>query len=101
MLVESILGFCEMTRLCGDSNDLRLALAKTGFLEQKFKSHPQFSEIYPAVLAERAEILWNRHERMEAVQALRSLLVSSANAEPSYTLIPREIVLAKLVFAIT
>jgi hypothetical protein len=99
LLAESFLAFCEMTRLCGDSNDLLLALAKTGFLEQKFERNKQFADVYPAILAERAEILWRRRETTEAVQALRSLVAGSSIMGPlSFTLIPKEMVLAKLVY---
>jgi hypothetical protein len=101
ILVESFLGFCQMTRLCGDSNDLLLALSKTGFLEQKFAHSEQFPGIYTAVLAERADILWSRRETTEAVQTLRSLLASSQDVPLSFALVPKEIVLAKLVHILT
>ena len=97
MLVESYLKFCEMTRQCGDSDDLLSALAKTGFLEQRFEKSKRLNEIYPAVLAERAEILWERHEANEAVQSLRSLLDLSQRTTVSFTLIPKEIIFATLV----
>ena len=97
ILIESFLGFCEMSRLCGDHNDLLLALAKTGFLEQKFENSERFSDVYTAVLAERAEILWSRREPSEAVQSLRSLLAPPQVRAPSFTLISEEIVYAKLV----
>jgi hypothetical protein len=90
-----------MTRLCGDSNDLLLALSKTGFLEQKFQHSEQFSGIYTAVLAERADILWSRRETTEAVQTLRSLLASSQDMSSSFALVRKEIVLAKLVLILT
>jgi hypothetical protein len=78
---------------------LLLALAKTGFLEQKFERNKQFSEVYPAILAERAEVLWRRRETTEAVQALRGLVAGSSILGPlSFTLIPKEMVLAKLVY---
>jgi hypothetical protein len=100
MLFESFLNFCHMTRLCGDSDDLVFALAKTGFLEQKFEITQYWSDVYPAVLAERAEILWKRHENTEAVQTLRTLLDPSQKNTLSFTLSPREIILAKLVCSI-
>lgn len=96
MLVESYLGFCKMARKCGDSDDLVVALAKTGFLEQMFEDTRYAKEVYPAVLAERAEILWKRHERIEAIHTLRSIVDASAN-ELSFTIIPKELVLANLV----
>ena len=97
MLVESSLVFCEMTRLCGDSDDLLLALAKTGFLEEKFRHSIYCSEVYPAVLKERAEILWKRNEKVEAIQTLRSLVNISEKNNLSFSLIAKEIVLARLV----
>jgi hypothetical protein len=97
MLIESSLAFCEMTRLCGDSEDLLFALAKTGFLEEKFSGSIHSTEIYPAVLKERAEILWKRNETIEAIQTLRALIGFRSTASRSFTLISEEIVLAKLV----
>ena len=97
MLVQSVLKFCEMTRRCGDSDDLLLALGKTGFLEQKFERTKHSREVYPAVLAERAEILWKRHERIEAIQTLRSLVATGIDKELSFTIVPKELVLANLV----
>jgi hypothetical protein len=97
MLVQSVLKFCEMTRRCGDSDDLLLALGKTGFLEQKFEHTKHSREVYPAVLAERAEILWKRHERIEAIQTLRSLVAIGIDKELSFTIVPKELVLANLV----
>lgn len=96
MLIESVLRYCEITRLCGDSDDLLGALSKTGFLEQKYESTKHFQEVYPAVLTERAEILWTRHERIEAVQTLRSI-IKSPQQNMSFWLVPRELVFAKLV----
>ena len=95
VLVESYLNFCQMARLCGDSNDLLVALAKTGYLELKYETSAAMASIYPAILTERAEILWKRHEYMEAVQTLRSLVKISAHQE--FTLISKDIILAKLV----
>jgi len=97
MLTESFLIFCQMTRQCGDSDDLLFALAKTGFLEQKFANCERLKQVYPAILAERAEILWKRHETSEAVQSLRSLLDLSQQKALSFSLVPKEIILAKLV----
>jgi len=95
VLAESYLNFCEMARLCGDSNDLLVALAKTGYLELKYETSPAMPGIYPAILTERAEILWKRHEYTEAVQTLRSLVEISAHQD--FTLISKDIILAKLV----
>lgn len=95
LLVESYLNFCQMARLCGDSNDLLVALAKTGYLELKYETSPAMPSIYPAILTERAEILWKRHEYTEAVQTLRSLVNMSAHQE--FSLISKDIILAKLV----
>jgi hypothetical protein len=100
MLFESFLNFCHMTRLCGDSDDQVFALAKTGFLEQKFEITRYWSDVCPAVLVERAEILWKRLENTEAVQTLRTLLDSSQKNKLSFTLSPKEIILAKLVSSI-
>ena len=100
ILVQSILKFCEMTRRCGDSDDLLSALAKTGFLEQKFEHTEHSREVYPAVLAERAEILWKRHERIEAIQTLRSIVDIGAGKALSFTIVPKELVLANLVNAL-
>lgn len=97
MLIESFLGFCEMTRRCGDSDDLLLALAKTGFLEQKFDHTKHSKEVYPAVLAERAEILWKRRESIEAVQTLRCLVDLPEENTLSFSIVPKGIVLANLV----
>ena len=97
MLVQSVLKFCEITRQCGNSDDLLLALAKTGFLEQKFEDTKHSREVYPAVLAERAEILWKRHERIEAIQTLRSVVDIAAVKALSFTIVPKELVLANLV----
>jgi hypothetical protein len=83
-----------MARLCGDSNDLLVALAKTGYLELKYEMSPAMPSIYPAILTERAEILWKRQEYMEAVQTLRSLVKIS---DQEFTLISKDIILAKLV----
>lgn len=94
VLVESYLNFCQMARLCGDSNDLLVALAKTGYLELKYEMSPAMPSIYPAILTERAEILWKRQEYMEAVQTLRSLVKIS---DQEFTLISKDIILAKLV----
>ena len=98
LLIESALSFCEMSRLCGDSDDLLLALAKTGYLERKFEATVHSREVYPAVLAERAEILWKRNESVEAVQTLRNLIENEEGDALLFNLVPREIVLAKLVF---
>lgn len=95
MLLESFLNFCHMTRLCGDSDDLVFALAKTGFLEQKFEILQYWPDVCPAVLLERAEVLWKRNENTEAVQTLRALLSQANNL--SFALSPKEIILAKLV----
>jgi hypothetical protein len=97
MLIESLLRYCEITRLCGDSDDLLVALSKTGFLEQKYENTEYFREVYPAALVERAEILWTRYERIEAVQTLRSLVNSPQQHLSSFRLVPQEIVFAKLV----
>jgi hypothetical protein len=101
MLIESYLGFCEMTRLCGDSDDLLFALAKTGFLEQKFDNTKHFSEVYPAVLAERAEILWRRGESIEAIQTLRSIVDLPPEKSLTFTIIPKGTILANLVYPFT
>ena len=97
LLIESFLKFCEMTRLCGNSDDLLSALAKTGFLEQKFDRTKHSQEVFPAVLAERAEILWKRDQRVEAIQTLRSLVDGPDATKFSFQLVPKEIILAKLV----
>jgi hypothetical protein len=97
MLVESLLRYCEITRLCGDSDDLLVALAKTGVLEQQYENTKYFWEVYPAILVERAEILWTRHERIEAIQTLRSLVNIPQQNLFSFQLVSREIVFAKLV----
>jgi hypothetical protein len=99
ILLESFLNFCHMTRLCGDSDDLVFALAKTGFLEQKFQITPCWPDVCPAVLLERAEVLWKRNENTEAVQTLRTLLASSQANSLSFALSPKEIILAKLVLS--
>jgi hypothetical protein len=100
MLLESFLNFCHMTRLCGDSDDLIFALAKTGFLEQKFQITRYWPDVCPAVLLERAEVLWKRNENTEAVQTLRALLASSQANSLSFALSPKEIILAKLVLSL-
>jgi len=97
VLVSSFLGFCEMTRLCGNADDLNLALAKTGFLEQRFENTVEFSDVYPAVLAERADILWSKGESTEAVQTIRSIVTLSRDQSLSFGLVPKEIIIAKLV----
>jgi hypothetical protein len=97
MLIESCLGFCEMTRLCGESDDLLVALAKTGFLEQKFRHNNYFAEVYPAALKERAELLWKRGEKIEAVQTIRCLLNARPSSPLTFSLVPKEILMAKLV----
>jgi len=96
-LVDSYLGFCEMSRLCGDSDDLLHALAKTGFLEQKYGHTKDSQSIYSAVLAQRAELLWKRRETVEAIQTLRSIVNGKESYTVSSDLVPMEIVLAKLV----
>ena len=97
MLIESFLKFCEMTRLCGNSDDLLSALAKTGFLEQKFEYTKYSQDVYPAAVAERAEILWKRDQKIEAIQTLRSLVQGSEASGFSFQLVPKEIIFAKLV----
>ena len=97
ILVDSYLSFCQMARRCGDSTDLLVALAKTGFLELKYETNHDVHGIYPAVLTERAEILWKRREKAEAVQTLRSLVKISSRQDLNFTLISKAIVLAKLV----
>jgi len=82
ILVESYLNFCQMARRCGDSNDLLVALAKTGFLELKYEASQDMAFIYPAVLSERAQIL-----KDSAHQALE------------FTLISKDTILAKLVYS--
>jgi len=97
ILIESSLNFCEMTRLCGNSDDLLAALAKTGFLEQKFHQTKHHQNVYPAVLAERAEILWKREKKVEAIQTLRSLVGDPEASNFSFRLVPKELIFAKLV----
>ena len=97
MLVQSYLNFCQMTRRCGDSNDLLVALSKTGFLELKYETSNDIASIYPAILTERAEVLWRRNQRAEAVETLRSLVKISNQLEFKFTLISKEIILAKMV----
>jgi hypothetical protein len=101
MLIESFLNFCEMTRLCGNVDDLLAALAKTGFLEQKFDQTKHYQDVYPAVLAERAEILWKRDKKVEAIQALRSLVNGPDATKFSFRLIPKELIFANLVSPIS
>jgi hypothetical protein len=95
LLVDSMLAFCEMTRTCGSSDDLLVALAKTGFLEEKFSKTEYFKEILPAILTERAEILWGLNEKVEAIQSLQTLIDN--RSEFSYSLIPEEVISANLV----
>ena len=97
ILVQSLLAFCEMSRLCGDFNDLLLALAKTGFLEEKFQHNSIFNQVYPAILTERAEVLWRRHEKIEAIQTLRSLINFQPGENLSDALVSEPIILAQLV----
>lgn len=99
ILVESYLNFCQMARRCGDSNDLLVALAKTGFLELKYEASQDMAFIYPAVLSERAQILWKRGEHAEAVQTLRSLVKDSTHQALEFTLISKDTILAKLVYS--
>jgi len=95
LLVESMLAFCEMTRMCGGSDDLLVALAKTGFLEEKFDNTEYFKEIFPAILTERAEILWSLNEKVEAIESLQTLIDNGPNL--SYSLVPEEVISANLV----
>jgi hypothetical protein len=95
LLVDSMLAFCEMTRTCGSSDDLLVALAKTGFLEEKFSKTEYFKDILPAILTERAEILWGLNEKVEAIQSLQTLIDN--RSEFSYSLIPEEVISANLV----
>jgi hypothetical protein len=95
LLVDSMLAFCEMTRTCGSSDDLLVALAKTGFLEEKFCRTEHFKDILPAILTERAEILWGLNEKVEAIQSLQTLIDN--RSEFSYSLIPEEVISANLV----
>lgn len=97
ILVQSFLAFCEMSRLCGDFNDLLFALAKTGFLEEKFRDSSSFKEVYPAVLTERAEVLWQRQEKAEAIQTLQSVIDPQHEESLSYAIVSQPIILAKLV----
>lgn len=97
MLVQSYLNFCQMTRRCGNSNDLLVALSKTGFLELKYETSDDIASIYPAILTERAEVLWKRQERAEAVETLRSLVKISNQLDFKFTLISKEMILARMV----
>ena len=90
-----MLAFCEMTRMCGSSDDLLVALAKTGYLEEKFDNTEHFKEIFPAILTERAEILWSLNEKIEAIESLQTLIDNGPDL--SYSLVPEEVVSANLV----
>lgn len=92
-----MLAFCEMTRMCGSSDDLLVALAKTGFLEEKFGNSEDFNVIFPAILTERAEILWGLNEKVEAIQTLQTIIDRGPGL--SYSLVPVEVVSANLVRA--
>jgi hypothetical protein len=100
LLIASISAFCEVVRICGNSDDLLSALAKTGFLEQKFEHTSDGKEVYPAILAERSEILWKRQEKIEATQTLRGLAENNTTTF-SFNLVPKEIIFAKLVCPLT
>jgi hypothetical protein len=95
LLIESMLAFCEMTRMCGSSDDLLVALAKTGFLEEKFGNTEHFNYVFPAVLTERSEILWSLNEKIEAIQSLQTLIDNGPKS--LYSLVPEEVVSANLV----
>lgn len=86
-----------MTRLCGNSDDLLMALAKTGVLEQQFTGSHHFARVWPVVILERAELLWKRDENIEAVETLRSLVDLPRAGALAFSLTPRELILAKLV----
>ena len=81
--------------MCGSSDDLVVALAKTAFLEEKFDNTEFFNDVLPAVLTERAEILWNLEEKVEAIQSLQTIIDNRDDL--SYRLVPEEVVLASLV----
>lgn len=92
------MAYCEMTRVCGGSDDLLGALAKTGFLEDKFSNTEHFKDIFPAILTERAEILWGLNEKVEAIQSLQTLIDNRHKL--SYSMVPEEVVSANLVRAV-
>ena len=97
LLIDSVLQYCHLSRVCGSTNDLLSAFAKTGVLEQKFEGTPDFYTVLPAVMTERAEILWKQSENMEAVETLRSL-IKRAESEPLvFSLASKELVLTTLV----
>ena len=98
LFIDSLLKYCQISRACGNSDDLHSALSKIGVLEQKFEGTPYFDTVVPAALAERAEILWKRNEKMEAVETLHSLISTSQRLDLSFSLSPKELVFATLVF---
>jgi hypothetical protein len=97
LLIDSLLRYCRISRLCGTSGDLLSALAKTGVLEQKFERTRHFQSVLPATLLERAEILWKRNENIEAVETLRSLIRLNKSQELIFSLVSKEVALTTLV----
>ena len=97
LVIDSVLVYCQMARLCGSTNDLLAALAKIGSLEEKFSGSDHMSRVMPVVYAERAEILWSRNEKIEAVETLRTLVRSSYPTPLSFSSSPRELILANIV----